>query len=119
MSSVALACGAHRGMASRSGETGADFLLQLLCAVEENDLQMHEFLGAFRESLLASRHIFPLAGWGVLKRLAGSLEIIFQGCSDPAKMIAIEARNADLITEHFNLMRCILSDFRLHQSMRA
>lgn len=96
----------NRSVAGGVAEEGR--LLDLLVAVELNDLQMLEFLAAFRAALIASRWAIPSANWGVLKLLLASLESVFEGCDDPLRALALEVDHADSVTLHFELLRMIL-----------
>ena len=87
---------------------GARYLLELLTAVEVNDLHMLEFLAVFRTGLRDSQAACPSSGWTLLKWVLASLERVFHDCVDPAEAVMLEARHADKITLHFELMRSIL-----------
>ena len=87
---------------------GARYLLELLTAVEINDLHILEFLVVFRTGLRDSQAVVPSSGWTLLKWVLASLERIFHDCADPAEAVMLEARHADRITLHFELMRSIL-----------
>ena len=86
---------------------GARYLLELLTAVEINDLTMLEFLANFRAGLNAAVAA-PSSSWTCLKWVQASLERIFHNCDDPAEAVMLEASHADRITLHFELIRSIL-----------
>lgn len=105
---TAVSDGYRSSCCTAGAKTGAQPLLDLLTAVETNDLQMREFLAAFRAGLNTSQVVSPSPVWTLLRWVVGSLEKMFQGCEDPAEAILLEARHADKITLHFELMRSIL-----------
>lgn len=85
-----------------------DSFIQLINAVEYNDITMLDFLDTFRNQLELTKDFFPLVTWAVLKRMITSLEATFKGASQPYDAIKVEAKNAVQISDYFNLMRDIL-----------